>query len=162
MCRCPAARSNGAPATGGGGDASAFSVDFDAASNVVTAVRIAALPVAGAWALLRDVVVGAVFVAGSAPGDNSETFSFQAVMGVRTTASGSQAYGVPVARSGGVDDAGLAAPGAPGAAGIPVAAVIAANELVLNVGSVAIPGFTIRWRLRGQLWTFDGATRLVA
>jgi hypothetical protein len=137
-------------------------VDFDAPSNVVTDVRLVGLPSNGAWSILREVVVGQMFVVGAPAGDILQEFSFQTQIATRSTTSGALTFGVPISRTATVDDAGYQPPGPPAGAGIPVAFAIAANELVLRVGSVAVAGFTIRTRIRGQLWTFDGATRLVA
>lgn len=164
MCRCPAARSNGAPAGSGGGDASAFSVDFDAPSDVVTSVRLVSLPTNGAWAQLRNVVVAAMFLAGGgiAAGDVLEQLEFPSQLATRSTTSGALTFGAPITPSPTVNDSGYQPPGPPAAAGIPASFGITANELRLNVGSTAVAGFVIRWRIRGQLWVYDGAARLVA
>jgi hypothetical protein len=164
-CCCPQDLDDGVPAGGGGSgpaDVSFFSGTFDTTDAAPVLVSIVGLPVVGANALFRNVILTGI---ATAPAGSEALFSVQyeftmAVAQRNTTES--VVYGLPTSSPTAIG-AGYQPPAsytpAPGVVGVPLQAT--GNVIELAAGP-SPGGFAMRWEYRGQLWIFDGATRLVA
>lgn len=166
MSCCPALPTiNGVP--GGfapsGGDASLFgptTIEIVGAANTI--VPLATLPVNGAMAIVRGLAVAAREIApgtatfGQASFGGSLLAVTNAVDG--TIVYGSPPWGPPAVPT--MNSTGYLAPlafGSPG--GIPIVVQVTGAQLELSLTGVA--GTTVRFTFLGNLWTFDGATRLI-
>ncbi len=150
--------------SGGGGDASAFAVDFDTVNAAVVTTNLASLSANGQFVLIKGLSIVATQVLPT-PGDFGQVNFGSAIQAVRNAVDASQFFGVPPQGpppgTPALNSTGYQSPlgfGSPG--GLPCVVAIAAN--VLQVVCTGVLGFTIRWRMRGQIYVFDGAARLVA
>lgn len=163
MCRCPLALSNGAVPSSGGGDASLFSVDVQTVGAVTVVVPLASLAIVGADAMLRAIAVRSV--ERGTPGGFSQINFAGATLALRNVADGSQRNGPPPwgppAGVPPMNSTGYQPPlvyGSPG--GIATTIRMTGNQLEIAITGIA--AFTIDHSIRGNLYVFDGAVRLVA
>lgn len=162
-CSCPDDLDGGRPAGGGSGpsaDASSFSASFETVDAEVVTVPIVDLAVVGANATFRSVILTGIAIA---PVGSEALFSVQyefpiAIAQRNTTEA--VVYSVPNGSP--AQNAGYQPPMAFGAAGIAAAPLVMNGNVVEVSAGPGVPGFTVRWELRGQLWTFDGAVRVIA
>lgn len=162
-CCCPEDLNGGRPASGGGGgdaDASFFEGSFTTTDLEVVTVPIVELAALGANATFRSVILTGVSIA---PAGSEGLFSVQYSMPVavaQRNTTESVVYSVPNGDP--PLNAGYQPPASFGAAGIPAAPLeISGTTVEVSAGPGPL-GFTVRWEFRGQLWTFDGATRVIA
>lgn len=155
---------NGQRVTGGGGavDASIFAGDFTQADGAAeTVVPLVDLAIDGAWAMFRGVVLSAVQISGALPlASFSIIYAAPNALAQRNSVDGAVLYGAPPPTA--AVDAGYLAPGTFAPAGVPGAVLrVSGTQIELAFGP-SPAGFDMRASYVGQLWVFDGATRLHA
>ncbi len=160
MSRCPLPLSGGrvVGSGGGAGDPSAWAADYDTVGALVVSTPLVDLAVVGSWAMFLGMQAASVVVAGFGVAEFGVNWELPAWVAVGNAVEVFP-YGAPLATP--VGNAGYQAPALVGAAGYG-AVTYAVVGTTIVAQTTGIGGFTVRWALRGRLYTFDGAVRLVA